>query len=595
MSVAGGNAAPRDRDKRVNLLILCGLALAVGVMTGCGAVALRKLIGLFHNLFYNGTLSFIYDANVTEGPSRFGDLVLLGPILGGLVVVFMVERFAPEAKGHGVPEVMDAIFYQRGNIRGKVALIKALASALSIGSGAAVGREGPIIQIGAALGSAFAQAIKLSTWQKITLLSAGAGAGIAATFNTPLGGVLFALEILLPEVSNRTFLPVVIATGAATTIGRILIGPNPAFAVAGIPLSLSQAIGFQETIAFVLLGLLCGVASWAFIRLLVVMEDGFPKLPGNIYTQNALGMAVIGLMMVILTHTFGHSYIDGVGYSVIQSILDQRTTAAELLTLLFVLKLLATTISLGCGASGGIFSPSLYMGATLGAAFAAAAAALLPGAGVSVPSAAIVGMAAVVGASTGGVMTAIVMVFEMTRDYAIIVPVIVAVAVAAGIRRLLIAETIYTVKLRHRGHRIPKERHINLYLVKQAKDVMERHFIVAQAGTTLKEALVTEDTSDLRAIIVARDDRIVGFVPPRSGLWLESRLNPHLQVERFVESPVVVCRDRDLLSMVFARLKRHRSGGAIIFQGDERPRVDDIVGIITKRAIADAVIDNYED
>jgi CIC family chloride channel protein len=564
-------------------------------MTGCGAVALRKLIGLFHNVFYNGTLSFIYDANVTEGPSRFGDLVLLGPILGGLVVVYIVERFAPEAKGHGVPEVMDAIFYQRGNIRGKVALIKALASALSIGSGAAVGREGPIIQIGAALGSAFAQAIRLSTWQKITLLSAGAGAGIAATFNTPLGGVLFALEILLPEVSNRTFLPVVIATGAATTIGRILIGPNPAFAVAGIPLSLSQAIGFQETIAFVLLGLLCGVASWAFIRLLVVMEDGFPKLPGNIYTQNALGMAVIGLMMVILTHTFGHSYIDGVGYSVIQSILDQKTTAAELLTLLFVLKLLATTISLGCGASGGIFSPSLYMGATLGAAFAAAAAALLPGAGVSVPSAAIVGMAAVVGASTGGVMTAIVMVFEMTRDYAIIVPVIVAVAVAAGIRRLLIAETIYTVKLRHRGHRIPKERHINLYLVKQAKDVMERHFIVAQAGTTLKEALITEDTSDLRAIIVARDDRIVGLVPPRSGLWLESRLNPHLQVERFVESPVVVCRDRDLLSMVFARLKRHRSGGAIIFQGDERPRVDDIVGIITKRAIADAVIDNYED
>ncbi len=156
-------------------------------------------------------------------------------ILGGLVVVFLVQRFAPEAKGHGVPEVMDAVFYKRGNIRGQVAIIKSLASALSIGSGAAVGREGPIIQIGAALGSAFSQAIKLSTSQKITLLAAGAGAGIAATFNTPLGGVLFALEILLPEVSNRTFLPVVVATGAATTIGRILIGPDPAFVVPGIP------------------------------------------------------------------------------------------------------------------------------------------------------------------------------------------------------------------------------------------------------------------------------------------------------------------------------------------------------------------------
>jgi CIC family chloride channel protein len=191
------------------------------VLTGVGAVVLRALIGLFHNILYSGTFSFAYNANVIEARSRFGDLVFFSPIIGGLIVVFLVQRFAPEAKGHGVPEVMDAVLYNRGNIRGQVAIIKSLASALSIGSGASVGREGPIIQIGAALGSAFSQAIKLSTWQKITLLSAGAGAGIAATFNTPLGGVLFALEILLPEVSNRTFLPVVIATGAATTLSRI--------------------------------------------------------------------------------------------------------------------------------------------------------------------------------------------------------------------------------------------------------------------------------------------------------------------------------------------------------------------------------------
>src|SRR6202012_3217109 len=186
----------------------------------------------------------------------------------GLVVVFLVQRFAPEAKGHGVPEVMDAVFYKGGNIRGEVAIVKSIASALSIGSGAAVGREGPIIQIGSALGSAFSQVIGLATQQKITLLGAGAGAGSTATSNTPLGGVLFALEILLPEVSNRSFLPVVVATGAATTIGRILIGPDPAFVVPDIQLSLAQSIGVQGTIAFILLGLLCGVAAWAFIRLL---------------------------------------------------------------------------------------------------------------------------------------------------------------------------------------------------------------------------------------------------------------------------------------------------------------------------------------
>jgi CIC family chloride channel protein len=587
---------PKSKDERkVSLLTLCVLALVIGVMTGLGAVAFRALIGFVHNAFYNGKLSMFYDANIAEAPSRFGDWVFLSPVIGGLIVVYIVKHFAPEAKGHGVPEVMDAVFYKRGNIRGKVAIVKALASALSIGSGAAVGREGPIIQIGSALGSAFAQVIRLSTWQKITLLSAGAGAGIAATFNTPLGGVLFALEILLPEVSNRTFLPVVVATGAATTIGRVLIGPDPAFAVSDIQFSLAGTFGAQEAIAFVLLGILCGVAAWAFIRLLVLMEDGFPKLPGNEYTQNIMGMAVIGLMMVVLTRTFGHSYVDGVGYSVIQAILDQRMTAAGLLALLFLLKMVATTVSLGCGASGGIFSPSLYLGATLGAAFAAAAGSFLPHAGLAVPSAAIIGMAAMVGAGTGGVMTAIVMVFEMTRDYAIIVPVIVAVALAAGVRRALINETIYTIKLRHRGHRIPKERHINLYLVKQAQDVMERRFIVAEAGTTLKQAMVAEDTDDLRAIVVEREGRIVGLIPPRSGLWLESWTNPDLLVERFVEERVVICRDQDLLSLVFARLRRHRAGAAIIFRGPNRPRVTDIVGIITKRAIADAVIDSYED
>jgi CIC family chloride channel protein len=585
-------ATARD-ERRVGLLVLCLLALGVGIMTGIGAVILRSLIGLIHNLMFNGVFRIGYNANILEGPSRWGNWVFLSPILGGLVVVYLVDRFAPEAKGHGVPEVMDAIFYKRGNIRGMVAVIKSLASAISIGSGAAVGREGPIIQIGSALGSAFSQWIHLSPGQKITLIAAGAGAGIAATFNTPLGGVLFAVEILLPEVSNRTFLPVVISTGAATLLGRIMIGPNPAFAVPEILFPPARSFGVEEALAFAALGALCGVAAWAFIRLLVFMEDGFPKIPGGAYVQNIIGMGVIGVMMVALQNRFGHAYVDGVGYGVIQSVLDQSMTAAGLLALLFVFKLFATTISLGCGASGGIFSPSLYLGATLGASFASLAIMILPNAGMTTPSAAIVGMAAMVGAGTGGVMTAIIMVFEMTRDYAIIVPVIVAVAVASGVRRALISETIYTIKLRHRGHRIPKERHVNLYLVQQAQDVMERRFILAEAGTTLQESMRREDVDDLRAIIVARQGKIVGLVPPRSGLWRESISNADQLVDDFVEKDLVVCRDVDLLSLVLARLRRHRSGAALVFRGNRRPRVEDVVGVITKRAIADAVIDNY--
>jgi CIC family chloride channel protein len=583
-----------EREERLGLLALCALAIVVGVATGFGAVFLRGLIGLVHNAFYNGVLNYRYDANLLEAPSPFGVFVALSPVIGGVIVVFLVQRFAPEAKGHGVPEVMDSVFYKRGDIRGLVAVIKSLASALSIGSGAAVGREGPIIQIGAALGSSLARALGLSTWQKITLLAAGAGAGIAATFNTPLGGVLFALEILLPEVSNRTFLPVVLATGAATTIGRWLIGPDPAFAVPDMQFSFAQALQFEDAIGFVAIGLLCGVASWAFIRLLVVMEDGFPKLPGGPYVQNIIGMAALGLGMVALTRIFGHSYIDGVGYGVIQSILSGGMGAIGLMALLFGLKLLATTVSLGCGASGGIFSPSLYLGATLGGAFAALAHLVLPHMAMTVPAAAVVGMAAMVGAGTGGVMTAIVMIFEMTRDYGIIVPVIVAVAVAAGVRRALVSETIYTIKLRHRGHRIPKERHINLYLVQQAQDVMERTFLVIAAGTPIADAIATETADDAPPIVVERDGRVVGLVPPRSGLRVAAQRDPARPIDDFVEPRMVVCRDVDLLSLVFARLRRRRASGAIVFSGEARPRTHDVVGVITKRAIADTVIDNYE-
>ncbi len=220
-----------DDARRLPLPSLGALALVVGIVTGIGAVLFRALIGFVHNLLFLGHWSFAYDSSVFTPPSPWGALVILVPVLGGIGVTFIVSNFAPEAKGHGVPEVMDAIYYQRGVIRPIVAVAKSLASALAIGSGAAVGREGPIIQIGSALGSTFGQIIRMSMGQRIILVAAGAGAGIAATFNTPIGGVLFATELMMPEISVNTFLPVAIATGTATFIGRLFFGAQPAFSV----------------------------------------------------------------------------------------------------------------------------------------------------------------------------------------------------------------------------------------------------------------------------------------------------------------------------------------------------------------------------
>lgn len=592
ISLLKARRPPRAAGTEAGLWLLCLLALCIGVFTGVGSVVFRALIALVYNLSYLGRWSFVLDANVLDPPSPWGNLVFFAPIVGGLIVVLLVRNFAPEARGHGVREVMDSIYYNGGDIRGVVAVVKSLASAISIGSGAAVGREGPIIQIGSALGSTLGRVMRLAASQKITLLSAGAGAGIAATFNTPLGGVLFATEILLPEISNRTFLPVVIATGAATYTGRVLLGGAPAFTMPrfeGAQLSSAWPLDF---LLIVLLGTACGLAAWAFIRLLAFFEDWFPTLPGGPYAQVAAGMAVIGAVMVGFTHLFGHPFINGVGYGVIQSILEGRMTVPNLLVILFVAKILATSISLGSGASGGIFSPLLFIGATLGGGLGFGALAIAPHIDLSPASCAIIGMAAMVGAGTGGVMTAIVMIFEMTRDYAVIVPVIVAVAFGSGVRRALIHDTIYTIKLRHRGHHIPQDRHANLYLVQQAKSIMEANFIVAESGAKLLDVLgaASPNGKVTPPIVVANGDRICGIVPVRSGLWPQTLRDPSMTVDMLAQPDYVLAHETDLLSRVFERMNRHGRSAAIVFGGTGVPRRQDIRGVITKRSIADAVI-----
>ncbi len=419
-----------DDIRRIGLVNLSLLALVVGVVTGFGAVVFRALIGFIHNALFLGQFTIHYDANVFTPPSPWGAWVILVPVIGAVIVTFLVSKFAPEAKGHGVPEVMDAIYYGNGVIRPVVAVVKSLASAVAIGSGAAVGREGPIIQIGSALGSTFGQIIRMLPGERIILVAAGAGAGIASTFNTPIGGVLFAIELMMPEVSVRTFLPVALSTGTATFIGRMFFGNQPAFLVPPLaPLSVDASSALTLCL-YALLGALTGVAAAAFVRGLHLLEDLFDKIKER-YTRHILGMLLVGILIYALQRGLGHYYVEGVGYATIQAILRNQMGVVWLLALLFVCKLLATSVSLGSGSSGGIFSPSLFMGATIGGAFAAGLLALHLPVPVNVPSFAMVGMGAMVGGGTGAAMTAIAMIFEMTRDYDIVLPMILAVAMSS--------------------------------------------------------------------------------------------------------------------------------------------------------------------
>ena len=591
---AAANAEFAGEDRVLSLPILVFLAFVIGIVAALGAVFFRYLIAVIHNGLFLGNLSFIYDANVFDPPTPWGPFVILVPVIGGLIVVWLVQTFAPEAKGHGVPEVMFAIYHNKGNVRGIVAVIKSFASALSIGTGASVGREGPIIQIGASFGSTLARKLHLARWQKITMIAAGAGAGIAATFNTPLGGVLFAVELLLPELSNRTFLPVVVATTTATSLARYVFGLSPAFFVPEAALAGGFSITSPIVLAgFGVLGLAAGVASWAFIKFLAWCEDIFPKLPGNAYTQNIVGMLIIGVLFYAFMLTTGHGQTDGVGYATIQSVLEGGTVGMVLLGLLFVAKIFATSVSLGSGASGGIFSPSLFIGATLGGAFGTLGAFLFPLSGFSVVEFAVVGMGAIVGGATGASMTAIVMIFEMTRDYNVIVPLVLAVALATGTRRALIKENIYTIKLRHRGKPIPVNRHTNMYLVRQARELMNKDFIVLPIATSIADALTKIAERPGAHIIVSDGPRIAGVARLAAGSYTPDRYAGQT-LESITADNFVISQDTAILNTVISRMNRRNRNFCIVVSDRVRiPRAEDVIGVIAANEIANAVISNH--
>lgn len=444
-------------NKAISAIRFYLLVLLVGVVAGLGAIIFRDLIGLFHNLFFDGQLSFDYDVFLHAEASRWGVGIILVPVIGAMIVAFLVKNFAPEAKGHGVPEVMDAIYYERGIVRPIVAVVKAIASSITIGSGGSVGREGPIIQIGAAFGSAVGQWIKVPDWERITLIACGAGGGIAATFNTPFGGILFAIEIMLPELSARTLMPVSIATAVAVYISYFKFG-NVAF----IPFT-AQTVSHQDVFTvscYLFLSLLFGIFSVLFIRCVYFAEDMFDAISSNYYIRHMLGMLIVGITLYLMFHYFGHYYIQGVGYATIDDVLKELIKNPGLLLFLAVMKILDTGLTLGSGGSGGVFSPLLFIGATLGACLFGLIDMMFPGqSAVNIQLGAMAGMAAIVGASTGAVMTAIVMTAEMTGDFNIILPLMIIVSVANLVRRLFCPDTIYTLKLSRRGHFVPESLH----------------------------------------------------------------------------------------------------------------------------------------
>ncbi len=472
-------------------LFLLILSVVIGGGTGLAAVFFIRLIAIIQNRSYStvqvlfphlGTWSYVFV-----------------PIAGALIAGPLIAWFAREAKGHGVPEVMQALILRGGRIRPRVAIAKILASALCIGTGGSAGREGPIVQVGATLGSGLGQILHLSDDRIKNLVACGAAAGIAATFNAPIAGVAFAIEVLMCELQVRSFGNVVIAAVSASVVSQLFLGDRPAFTVPSYTMDSPVTILF-----YLLLGLAAGLVGVFFIRMLGWFEDVFDNWEFSTALKPAVGALLLGLLGFFYLHLTGISFsgptefqlgmplieniphVYGSGFTFIEEALHGNASFL-ILALLVILKPLATSFTLGSGNSGGVFAPALFIGAMLGGAMGKLFSAWQPALAGPSGAYALVGMAAVFAACARAPLTAMLIVFEMSNDYALILPLMLTAVTASSLAQYLYPESIYTMKLAKRNIRFEQGRDMDIMQGVQVREVMNRDPITVRRDQSLAE------------------------------------------------------------------------------------------------------------
>lgn len=480
-----------DKTSPPEGLLLLILAVIIGGSTGLAAVFFIRLIVIIQNSSYS-SIQFLF-------PHLGVWSYVLVPVGGALIAGPIIAWFAREAKGHGVPEVMQALVLRGGRIRPRVAIAKIIASALCIGTGGSAGREGPIVQVGSTLGSVTGQILHLSDDRIKNLVACGAAAGIAATFNAPIAGVAFAIEVLMSELQVRAFGNVVIAAVSAAVVSQVFLGDRPAFTVPTYTMDSPIAILF-----YLLLGLAAALVGVFFIRMLSWFEDIFDNWKFPVPLKPAVGALLLGLLGYCYLQLPGISFgstteyrlgmplieniphVYGSGFTFIEDALHGNTSF-WILALLVILKPLATSFTLGSGNSGGVFAPSLFIGAMLGGAMGKMFAAWQPELAGPSGAYALVGMAAVFSACARAPLTAMLIVFEMSNDYALILPLMLTAVTASYLAQYLHPESIYTIKLVRRGIRFEQGRDMDIMQGVHVSEVMNKDPLVVHEDQPFAE------------------------------------------------------------------------------------------------------------
>ena len=484
----------RLRMSRHTFMVI--VAVLIGIVGGFGAIFFRFAIRFFEAVFFG---SWEYSLDYALQLPWY--VKLLAPAAGGLIVGPIVFYFAREARGHGVPEVMESIVLRAGAIRPRVMFAKVTASAISIGSGGSVGREGPIVQIGSALGSVIGQLLKVTGTRLRTFVACGTAAGIAATFNAPIAGALFAMEVILADFGISQFSPIVVSSVTATVISRHFMGDFSAFTIPQYEL-----VSVFEMIPYVILGISAAFVALAFINILYKTEDLFEQVKIPPLTKPIIGGLIIGSIGITFPHIFG------VGYDSITQALTNQLTWYFLLFLVF-LKIAATSITIGSGGSGGVFAPSLFIGANLGGFMGSIVHSLFPAMTASSGAYALVGMGAVAAGAMHAPITAIIIIFELTNDYRIILPLMISCIISVLITSRLKKDSIYSLKLSRRGINLFQGQEINVLHSLKVSQVVRTDYERVYIDTPFRKLMdLTVRSPHPNFFVVDRKNHLLGVI-----------------------------------------------------------------------------------
>jgi chloride channel protein, CIC family len=566
------------------LWLVSGFAAAIGVGAGIIAFLLYKLISFFTNLFFFHQVSFAFRSPLTH---HLGVWVILLPAAGGILIGLMAKYGSPKIKGHGIPEAMEAVLLSRSRIHPKVAILKPLSVALAIGTGGPFGVEGPIIQTGGAVGSIVGQLFHVTAVERKVLLACGAGAGMSATFNTPIAGVILAIELLLFEFRSRSFIPLVIASTLATAVRFQLMGRGAMFEMGQVDFGIPSSLPF-----YLVLGALCGVVAVAISKALYWTEDQFERLPVNEVWWPAIGGLLLGIVGFFVPRVFG------VGYDTISDILANRLAVGVLVTVM-ICKALAMVISLGSGTSGGLLAPMFMSSAALGAAFAIGINHLFPGVHVEPAAFALVAMGAVFGAAAHAPFTFIIFAFEITRDYNAILPLMLVVVIAAGVARLFGDRSIMTEKLARRGLIVPQEYETNIFHHTPVGEVMDTDPSIVSSDmklTELAERIARGDPSVMRhqgVLITDEEGCLVGIITRGDVVRAmeEGQADQLTVLEAGNRAPEVTYPDESL-HIAIAKMVSNNIGRLPVLSRQNRRH---IVGYLGRPALLAAMLRRHEE